>query len=215
MEEAPGIGHNQSPPDERVDTTFVAPGPTLAKVIDAITSEHGSSIKALSERATMLAANATALPQALDAHSMQAALELLAAIDAHLERADDLRTEALTAAQTFLKDLEAQCKPLDAGLGALQKKLRPLITDYLVTKLDETNAELDPDEPPMTSITERGASGTRASISMSTKLAITDAMLVPKEFCIPDMKRIETAIANDQTIPGTGYEPVPSLRIAS
>lgn len=214
--EAAGIGHNMPSLSDRI---FSDPEVTIQDVLDAVVSHirknREDRIAELTERATRLEANSNRLPQNLDENGSTAALELLTALSIHEEAVIQERAEIIDAAKGLVTELTTLCKPLDAGLASLEKKIRPLMSEYLVRQLDAHNATLADGESLMTSISKRGPSGGNVSITDNWKASITDPNLIPRHLCVPDLKLIEAALANNNEVPGTEKVRAPSIRVAA
>jgi hypothetical protein len=212
--EEAGLGHNKPPLEDRI---FADPDVTEADVIAVVMARlKRGGAEALAEnsaRAKQLAANAKRLPTALDEKTAIAALELLAALDVHAERAEAVREALVDMVKKAAADATALCKPLDAGLAPLEKGLRPLFVEYLTKELDRHNAERTPGEQRMPSITVRGPSGSKATLTDAYQTVVTDAAAVEREYCVPDMALIEAAIAEGKKVSGTGRERCPTLRV--
>lgn len=212
--EEAGMGHNKAPLEDRI---FADPEVTEADVIAVVmTRLKKASAEGLAQntaRAKQLAANAKRLPEALDEKTAISALELLAALDLHTERAEAVRAVIVDMLKKAAADATALCKPLDAGLAPLEKGLRPLFIQYLTGELDRHNAERTPGEQKMPSITLRGPSGSKATLTDGHQTVVLDPAAVPREYCMPDMALIEAAIAEGKEVVGTGRERSPTLRV--
>lgn len=205
MQEDIGIGHNKPSLEDRI---FGDPEVTVSDVLDAVASrirrERTASIDEVSARARNLAGNADRIPEALDAQGAMKALELLSAIDLHSERVVEQREEAMAKVKSLMDDVSAMCKELDAGISPLEKKLRPLLEQYLVAKLDAHNAEREGGEEKLGSITERGPSGSKATYVDGWKNVVVDPSKVPAEYKVPDQKMIDKAIEASMKKAGGG-----------
>lgn len=208
------IGHNRPPLAERI---FAEPDATVESVLAAmlghIRSQHEIQVATLSARAKVLSANSKRLPEALDDVTVSKALDLLSEIALHSERAAEQKDAMLAAPKQVTDALVADCKKLEAGLAGLEKSIRPLLIDYLTSKLDNANSSMQDGDAPMTSISARGPSGASAAISMKSEIVVVDPDAVPRDLCVPDMTLIEKARASGRIVPGVEERECPSLRV--
>lgn len=209
------IGHNQPTLEDRI---FSDPSITAQDVLEAVGArlkqEHQDEINALTDRAKQLTANGSRLPETLTQEGAIAALELIHAIDQHEERVKTERDTLVATAKTFMDEMAGFCKPIDAGLAALTKKMRPLLEEFLFSRLDAHNAEREGTEELKTSITERGPSGSKATLVEGWENIVTDPNLIPRDLCVPDQKLIDKAIAEGREVPGTEKKRSGSLRVS-
>ncbi len=209
-----GIGHNKAPLSERI---FAEPdadvGSVLAVVLERIRSDNREGVEAVSGRAKMLGANTKRLPKELDDETVGRALDLLADLGVHSESASERKEAVLATAKSVTDALAADCKPLEAGLAPLEKAIRPLLVAYLVKRLDSYNASLQEGDERLTSVTARGTSGARATLSVEKAPVVVDADAVPRDLCVPDMDLIGKALADGRVVPGVEERDSPTLRV--
>lgn len=209
-----GMGHNMPPLADRI---FAEPDADVASVLQAvlqrIRSDRSESVAGVSARAKALAANTKRLPKELDGTSVGTALDLLADIGVHSERAGEEKDAVLSTAKAVTDALAADCKPLEAGLAPLEKALRPLLVEYLTKRLEAYNATLHEGDDRLTSVTERGSSGARATLTVEKATVIVDAAAVPRDLCVPDVALIEKAMAEGRHVPGVEVGNSPTLRV--
>lgn len=209
-----GIGHNRPSLADRI---FAEPDATIATVLEAvrdrIRADAAGEIADASARAKSLSGNTKRLPKALDDETFGRALDLLAEIGVQVERAGDLKTETVAAAKGVADALAADCKPMEAGIAPLEKSLRPLIENYLRERLEAHNATLPDGHERMTSLTLRGASGARATITVGTENVVIDAALLPRGMCSPDQALIDAEIERTGKVPGVEVRPKTSLKV--
>lgn len=209
-----GMGHNRPSLEDRI---FAEPDATIASVLEAvrdrIRSETAGDIASASARAKSLSGNTKRLPAALDERTFGSALDLLAEIGVQVERAGEVKTETVAAAKGVADALAADCKPMEAGIAPLEKALRPLIENHLRERLDAHNASLPEGHERMTSLTLRGASGARATITVATENVVVDATLLPREVCSPDQALIDAEIERTGKVPGVEVRPKTSLKV--
>lgn len=209
-----GIGHNKAPLSERIfsepDATI---GSVLAVVLDRIRTENREGVEAVSKRAKMLATNSKRLPKELDDDTVGTALDLLADLGVHSEAASERKDAVLSTAKSVSDALAADCKPLEAGLAPLEKAIRPLLVAYLTKRLDSYNGSLQEGDERMTSVTARGTSGARATLSVERTPVVVDADAVPRDLCVPDMDLIGKALADGRVVPGVEERDSPTLRV--
>lgn len=209
------IGHNHVPLEERIfSDPSVSVDDVLAAVASRIQRQNADEMARLSSIAEQLSGNIERLPETFTEAEAKKALDLLARLDAHSDDAEELRTNVCQAAQTFVENLSVLCKPLDQGLAALEKALRPKIEQFLVSDLDSHNADLADGEAPMTSLTLRSASGAKATMTDSVEMEIADKSKIPTNFLIPDAKALGAAFKAGEKIPGLGEKRKTSLRIS-
>lgn len=209
-----GIGHNKAPLSERI---FAEPdadvGSVLAVVLERIRSDNREGVEAVSGRAKMLGANTKRLPKELDDETVGRALDLLADLGVHSESASERKEAVLATAKSVTDALAADCKPLEAGLAPLEKAIRPLLVAYLVKRLDSYNASLQEGDERLTSVTARGTSGARATLSVEKAPVVVDADAVPRDLCVPNMDLIGKALADGRVVPGVEERDSPTLRV--
>lgn len=209
-----GIGHNRPSLADRI---FAEPDATIVTVLEAvrdrIRSDTASDIANVSARAKSLSGNSKRLPEELDDDTFGAALDLLAEIGIHVERATDLKTETVAASKAVTDALSADCKPMEAGMAPLEKSLRPLIESYLAKRVAGHNEMLPDGQERMTSLTLRGPSGARATISVGSENVVVDADLVPRALCSPDQALIDAEMERTGKVPGVEARPKTSLKV--
>ena len=209
-----GMGHNRAPLSERI---FGEPDADVASVLqvvlERIRSDNAEGVTSVSSRAKTLAANTKRIPKELDDGTVGAALDLIADIGVHSERATEQKESVLAAAKAVSDALAADCKALEAGLAPIDKALRPLLVSYLTKLLDRHNATLQEGDGKLTSVTARGSSGARATLTVETTNTVVDAAVVPRDLCVPDMTLIEKAIAEGRDVPGVEARDSSTLRV--
>lgn len=214
MTDKPGLGHNMPPLEDRI---FADPETTEADVLGVVMGrlkrQSADGIAGCVRRAKALAANSKSMPEKLDEDNVMGALELIAALDQHAQRVDEVKSVLLESIKAAADEANKLCKPMEAGLAPLEKNLRPMLVEYLTGLLDRHNAERVGDEPKLTSLTLRGPSGSKASLTDGSKVVVTDAAAVPREFCVPDAALIDEATKAGRKVPGTGVERAPTLRV--
>ncbi len=197
MEQKPApIGHNNPSLEDRIFVEDVTVEDVLEAVLSHVTKSNKAAISEISGRTKELVKNTKKIPDALNEDQMRNALELIADIGQHNDRVAEVKDEIIASTKKALADLNAICKPLDAGLAVIDKKLRPLMTDYLIKKLDDHNAERSEDEEPMRSITERGPSGSKATYTDGYSNIVVNPDILPRELMVPDQKLVDKAMEN-------------------
>lgn len=210
------LGHNAPPLADRI---FLDPDTDVEDVLGAVSEriqrQYANDLRAVSEQASQLAANRDRLPEALSDAQVGIALDLLGRLSTHDERVADLKDKVLSDAKRFIASLEALCSPLNEGISALEKALRVQLTSALVSRLDEHNAERTESEPKLATLTLRGSSGTKATISDSEEVVIDSVDDIPRKFLAPDLKKVAAAVKAGEEVPGTGRKRKTSLRIST
>lgn len=214
MTDKPGLGHNMPPLEDRI---FADPETTETQVIEMVMKrlkkQAAEGIAACTARAKVLASNSKAMPGKLDEKTVMGALELIAALDQHTQRVEEVKSLLVESIKGAADEANKLCKPMEAGLAPLEKSLRPMLIEYLTEQLDRHNAERIGDEPKLASFTLRGPSGSKASLTDGSKVVVTDSAAVPREFCVPDATLIDEAIKAGRKVPGTDVERAPTLRV--
>ncbi len=213
----PGMGHNNPPLEDWIfQHEHATSEAVFAVLVNRLKREKSEEIASLSKTAKDLAANLKRIPDVLDDDSAPKAYDLIAAIGAHEERVEELREAVVSIAKSTLSDLTQACKPIDDGIAKLDKKLRPLIIDRLVAKIDRHDSERIQGEPLMTTISEQGRLGSKASVSVKWKNEIVDPDLVPEKYrsSIPDQSKIDEAVEAGTSVPGVERRRDPALRIS-
>lgn len=211
-----GIGHNEPPLEEWI---FQHAGASVESVLAAVSArlarENAARVAELSDSARSLVANLDRIPRELDDDAASKAYELLAAIGLHEERVEEVRREVIESAKATLAELTALCKPVDDGIAKLDKKLRPLITARLLARIEAHDAERVKGEPLLTSLTEQGRSGAKATLTVTWRNEVVDASALPPEYTTstPDQKKIDAAVAGGTEVPGVERRRDPALRI--
>jgi len=212
--QAHGIGHNKAPLAERI---FAEPDADVASVLqvvlERIRNDNRDDVAVVSQRAKQLSANSKRLPKELDDDSVGRALDLLADLGVHSENASERKDAVVATAKQVTDALAADCKPLEAGLAPLEKALRPLLIAYLTKRLDSYNSSLQEGDERLTSVTARGISGARATLSVEKATVVVDADAVPRDLCVPDMDLIGKALAEGRSVPGVEERDSPTLRV--
>jgi hypothetical protein len=219
MEDTPtaGMGHNKPSLEDRI---FSFEDATPEAVFEAVAArlgrQHEATIATLSKETKLLVGNLDRMPESLDDEKAKAAYALLAAIGAHEERIEDLRTSVVEAAKATLAKLTALCKPVDANLAKLDKQIRPLLTARLVAKIDAHNAQRTTGETPLSTLTEYGPSGSKATLVDGWSNQVDDLSLLPEEYLAKsaDQKKIDEAVGKGIAVAGVVRRRDPSLRIS-
>ena len=202
-DQTPSIGHNDPPLEDRI---FQEPGATIATVLASVESrilrEHEDAIAVMEKRAEALSENSSRLPKTLEGEDLDKALDLLSDMAAHSAGATEEKDSVIQDAKSTYDALTKRCKNLEAGLAALEKKLRPLVEDALIARLHEENEQLPEGEKPYATYTHRAQSGAKATITMAPTASISDESAIPREYLVPDMKAIEKDFAAGKDIPG-------------
>lgn len=209
-----GLGHNRAPLSERI---FAEPDASIANVLNAvlerIRTDRAENVAQIAARAKVLASNSKKLPKELDDTTVAIALDLLAEIGVHSDRAGEEKEQVLSAAKSVSDALAGDCKPMEAGIAPLEKALRPLLTSYLESRLARHNESLQEGDEALMSLTARGASGARATLTLEKVTSVIDANAIPRDLCVPDVSLIEKAIAEGRDVPGIEVRDSPSLRV--
>lgn len=211
-----GVGHNRPPLEdwifEHEDASVEAVFAVLSK---RIARDKAERVAELAKAAKALVGNLERIPNELDDDGARSAYDLLAAIGAHEDRVEEIRQEVVDAAKATLAALTALCKPVDDGIAKLDKKLRPLLTARLLAKIEAHDAERTEGEPLMTSLTEQGRSGSKATLTVSWRNEVVDPKAVPAEYTAsaPDQKKIDEAVEKGVAVPGVERRRDPALRI--
>lgn len=213
---AVGVGHNNPPLEDwifqheeaSVDTVF-------AVLAQRISKDAAARVAVLAADAKALVANLDRIPKELDDDAAMRAYDLLAAIGVHEDRVEEIRQEVIDTAKTTLATLTSLCKPVDDGIAKLDKKLRPLLTARLLSKIEAHDSERTAGEPRMTSLTEQGRSGSKATLTVTWKNEIVDPKAVPAEYTTstPDQKKIDEAVEKGIAVNGVERRRDPALRI--
>jgi len=212
-----GVGHNNPPLEDWIfqheDATVEAVFAVLSR---RIARDKAERVSELAASAKALVGNLARIPDVLDDDSAKNAYDLLAAIGLHEDRVDEIRQEVVDGAKATLTALTALCKPVDEGIAKLDKKLRPLITARLLARIEAHDAERTEGEPLMSSLTEQGRSGSKATLTVSWRNEIVDASKVPQEYTAsaPDQKKIDEAVEKGVAVPGVERRRDPALRIS-
>lgn len=211
-----GIGHNYSPLHERIfSDPEISVEDVLAAVSTHIKSQNHLDINHLSTSAAALSTNQERLPETFGQIQITSALNLLAHMDAHADRVTETKASMLGAAETFVSNLKKDCKPLDEGIAPLEKILRARIVDGMIEHIDAHNSERTEHEDLMGSLTLKGSSGARATLSIGEEIVIEAEAEIPREFCTPCPKLIAAAIKSGTNVPGVKQKRKPSLRITT
>lgn len=209
------IGHNHAPLEERIfDDPSVSIEDVLTAVAARIERTNKPALETITKITDQLAANAPRLPETFSEEDARKALDLLDRLDQHSEVIAETRENVCAAAEKFVDTLKTLCKPLDGGLAALEKALRPRLESRLIADMDAHNGSLAPGEKLMSSLTIRGPSGAKATLVDGEEAVVVDAEKIPRNFCIPDAKKIAAAIKAGEKIPGVEGKRKTSLRIS-
>lgn len=212
-----GVGHNNPPLEDWIfqheDASIEAVFTVLSK---RIARDSAARVEELAKSAKALVDNLDRIPDELDDESAKKAYDLLAAIGLHEDRVEEIRQDVIDGAKSTLAKLTAICKPVDDGIGKLDKKLRPLITARILSKIEAHDAERIEGEPLLSSYTETGRSGAKATVTVSWKNEVVDAKALPTEYttAVPDQKKIDAAVDKGIAVPGVERRRDPALRIS-
>jgi hypothetical protein len=212
-----GMGHNKPPLEDWIfDHEDASVESVFAVLSGRIARDKAARVAELAKAAKALVGNLDRIPDELDDQTARKAYDLLAAIGAHEDRVEEIRQEVAEAAKTTLAALTALCKPVDEGIAKLDKKLRPLLTARLLAKIEAHDAERTEGEPRMTSLTEQGGSGSKATLTVAWKNEVVDAAAVPAAYTTssPDQKKIDEAVEKGIAVPGVTRRRDPALRIS-
>lgn len=210
------IGHNRPPLRDRI---FADPETSLEDVFEAtaahIKSTYQPDIDDITARTRILANNKDNLPDSLNDNEIGTALDLLAALTHQAEQIQETKNAVLAAVTNLVSDLNALCKPMEAGLGDLEKAVRSRLTDALSLRIDNHNKQRTEGEPIMTSLTLRGSSGAKATLIDGKEPQVSSSDLIPEKFMIPDTKAITAAWKKGESVPGVDERRKLSLRVTT
>lgn len=207
--------HNRPPLKDQI---FLDPAVTIHDVTTAL-ADHieqiaHKRIALTSQVASLLAENKSRLPDEFDEDAVRKALDLLNRMENHSEEVVLLRDEVLGAPLQMIDRLKNLCEPLDAGLPALEKALRPKIECALTKLLGEHNRQLVDGEAKTSSLTIRSSSGAKATVTESEELEVADFDKIPREFLALDAKKVAAALKEGKEVPGTRKKIKTSLRLS-
>jgi hypothetical protein len=212
-----GVGHNNPPLEDWIFQHEDASVEAVFSVLsDRIARDKAARVSELAASAKALVGNLDRIPDVLDDESAKKAYDLLAAIGLHEDRVEEIRQDVIDTAKATLATLTALCKPVDDGIAKIDKRLRPLITARLLARIDAHDAERTEGEPLMSSLTEQGRGGSKATLTIGWRNEVVDASVLPPDYTAtaPDQKKIDAAVEKGIAVPGVERRRDPALRIS-